>query len=96
MMNRIYQDIWNPLHNFFIPSFKLEDKIREGAKVIKKFQSPRTPYQRLMDSPTLTLEEKDRLKTLKKGVNPFTLRLELEAKLTEFRKEVALRKISAA
>ena len=96
MMNKIYQDIWNPLHNFFIPSFKLEEKVRDGAKIIKKFQSPRTPYQRLMESQTLTPTEKERLETLKKAANPFTLRLELEAKLTEFKNELALLKITAA
>ena len=95
-MNKIYQDIWNPLHNFFIPSFKLEEKVRDGAKIIKKFQSPRTPYQRLMESQTLTPTEKERLETLKKAANPFTLRLELEAKLTEFKNELALLKITAA
>ncbi len=32
--------------NFFQPSFKLADKRREGAKVIKRYRPPATPYAR--------------------------------------------------
>ena len=32
--------------NFFQPSFKLADKRREGAKVIKRYHPPATPYAR--------------------------------------------------
>ncbi|MET4324038.1 hypothetical protein ABIC02_007830 [Bradyrhizobium sp. RT5a] len=32
--------------NFFQPSFKLKEKRREGAKVIKRYHAPLTPYQR--------------------------------------------------
>jgi hypothetical protein len=33
--------------NFFQPSFKLKSKVREGAKVTKKYHVPATPYERL-------------------------------------------------
>ena len=33
--------------NFFQPSFKLKEKHRDGAKVIKRYHRPATPYQRL-------------------------------------------------
>ena len=32
--------------NFFQPSFKLAQKRREGAKVIKRYHPPATPYAR--------------------------------------------------
>ena len=32
--------------NFFQPSFKLKEKRREGAKVIKRYHRPSTPYER--------------------------------------------------
>ena len=32
--------------NFFQPSFKLKEKRREGAKVIKRYRPPSTPYER--------------------------------------------------
>jgi hypothetical protein len=31
--------------NFFQPSFKLKSKLREGAKVTKKYEIPATPYE---------------------------------------------------
>jgi hypothetical protein len=47
-MNEIYSQHWNPLHNFFLPSMKLKEKARIGAKVKKKYEIPKTPYERLM------------------------------------------------
>ena len=37
--------------NFFQPSFKLKDKRREGAKVIKRYHPPATPYARALAHP---------------------------------------------
>jgi len=34
--------------NFFQPSFKLAEKRREGAKVIKLYHDPSTPYERAL------------------------------------------------
>ncbi len=34
--------------NFFQPSFKLKEKRREGAKVIKRYHAPATPYERAL------------------------------------------------
>jgi hypothetical protein len=34
--------------NFFQPSFKLKEKHRDGAKVIKRYHRPATPHQRLL------------------------------------------------
>ena len=31
-MNDIYTNYWNPLQNYFLPSFKLKDKIRMGGE----------------------------------------------------------------
>jgi hypothetical protein len=36
---------------FFQPSFKLAMKRREGAKVIKRYHAPLTPYQRALGYP---------------------------------------------
>jgi hypothetical protein len=84
LMNEIYRDYWNPLQNFFIPTFKLESKIRIGARIVKKFGRPKTPYDRLMQSEHLSEERKERLKNMKKELNPFQLKTEMEAKLKIF------------
>ena len=40
--------------NFFQPSFKLKEKRREGAKVIKRYHAPSTPYERALAHPKVT------------------------------------------
>ena len=40
--------------NYFQPSFKLLEKIRDGAGVIKRYSPPATPCDRLMQGDTIT------------------------------------------
>jgi hypothetical protein len=84
LMNEIYRDCWNPLQNFFIPTFKLKEKTRIGARIVKKFGPPITPYDRLLQSPHLSAEMKNKLKEEKNSLNPFELKSDLEAKLKVF------------
>jgi hypothetical protein len=83
-MDEIYKTCWNPLQNFFLPTFKLKEKVRIGARIVKKFDPPQTPYDRLMKSAHLTEERKEKLRLTKKSLNPFHLKAELENKLGEF------------
>lgn len=89
MMNEIYQAYFNPLQNFFIPSQKLKSKEREGAKIRKKFESPKTPYQRLMESTYLSKLQKKKLKEQYKQKNPIFLSTQLKIKLKELHEYVA-------
>lgn len=84
LMNEIYQQYWNPLWNYFTPVMKLKSKERVGAKIVKKYDEPKTPYQRLLLSPDLSQEDKDRLKQRMAGLNPFHLKKQLDAKLKIF------------
>jgi hypothetical protein len=84
LMNTIYDDYWNPLLNYFIPTFKIKEKVRIGGKIKKKYDRPRTPYQRLMESDVLTEEAKIKLSETKKKLNPFELKAGLERKLEHF------------
>jgi hypothetical protein len=47
--------------NFFLPSMKLEEKQRQGSRVRKKYDDPKTPFQRLMDSPDIPETSKQKL-----------------------------------
>ena len=84
IMNDIYENYWNPLHNFFLPSQKLLEKKRVGSKIVKKHDQPRTPYERLIASPELSQEQKDQLSSLKALLNPIELAEGLERKLKTF------------
>jgi hypothetical protein len=51
LLNKLYTQEWRLFHNFFCPSVKLIDKERIGSKTVKHHDSPKTPYQRIMESP---------------------------------------------
>ena len=84
LMNEIYKDYWNPLQNFFLPTFKIKEKIRVGAQIKKKYDTPKTPYQRVLDSGVLNSYEKKVFMEKKAQLNPFELKAGLEVKLKEF------------
>lgn len=84
LMNEIYRDYWNPLNNFFLPSMKLKEKERNGARITKRYEEPMTPYQRLMLAPNLSEEKKSELKARFKSLNPFELKQGLEKRLDLF------------
>ena len=84
LMNDIYENYWNPLQNFFLPSFKLKEKIRVGARIQKKYDAPKTPYQRVIESGILSEGEVEALRRRKAELNPFKLKEGLEVKLKEF------------
>lgn len=83
-MNDIYKRLWNPLWNFFTPVMKLKTKIRIGAKIVKTYDDPTTPYQRLIASNTLEQKELEKLQAQFKTMNPFEMKKELDEKLKWF------------
>jgi len=83
-MNDIYKNYWNPLQNYFLPTFKLKEKLRVGVKIVKKYDKPKTSYQRVIESGVLTKQEEEKLRMKKQDLNPFELKAALEIKLKEF------------
>jgi hypothetical protein len=65
--------------NFFQPSFKLIEKRREGARVIKRYDTPATPCARLLASPTITEATKERLRSVQVALDPLRLLDEIRA-----------------
>ena len=72
-------------------SLKLVEKERIGGKLIKHHDEPKTPYQRIMDSGVLTVDQMNSLKHIFEGYNPFDLKKELEKQLKWFFKIVDVR-----
>jgi hypothetical protein len=91
MLNQLYEKEWRLLFNFFIPYVKLLDKTREGSKTFKKYDQPRTPYQRLKDCPDISEERKSQLKTQFESLNPVELIEIVRQKIKQIQK-VALQK----
>ena len=96
LMNEIYNEYWNPLQNFFIPSTKLLRKTRIGARIKKEFEPHKTPYQRLIDSGALSDDQKELLRARKQSLNPFELSKVLKLKLRQFFEQVQVTKVKSA
>lgn len=81
MLNDLYQGEWRYYLNFFIPSFKLIEKKRDGAKIIKKFSSPLTPFQRLLASDNIKATRKKELTKIFNSLDPFVLQKKMKNKI---------------
>jgi len=66
--------------NFFQPSFKLIAKERIGNKTIKRYDTAKTPYQRILERKDISLEVKARLMNLYLQLNPAKLRRSIDRK----------------
>lgn len=61
-------------------------KYREGSKYRRFYDSPKTPYQRLMESDHLTMKQKSDLQKRYESLDPIKLRRQLYRKIALFRK----------
>jgi len=75
-LNQLYQ-VLRLYTNFFHPSMKLLRRRREGSKVIKKYDKPQTPYQRLLGCEHLSAEAKYHLSELYETLNPAQLQIDI-------------------
>jgi hypothetical protein len=81
LMNDLYTKEWRLYHNFFMPSVKLLEKKLVDGKAVKRYDKPKTPYQRLLDSPHITASIKRSLKEQFETLNSFVLRKAIDRKL---------------
>lgn len=78
LLNEIYALLRLQI-NFFSPHQKLISKRREGAKVIKKYDTARTPYQRVMADERIPKKIKAALTRQYRTLNPAQIRREIIA-----------------
>lgn len=81
VLNELYREHWNPLANFFLPAMKLIRKTRIGARIRKEYDTPRTPYQRLLESADTSAERRAELRARYESLDPFALQEGLERAL---------------
>jgi hypothetical protein len=72
-INRLYE-AWDLLQNFFCPTLKLKSKTKIGSRYLRRYESPRTPCQRLLDCPVLNEALKTHLTERKLNINPLHLK----------------------
>lgn len=81
LMNDLYDNEISLLFNFFYPCIKLIDKVRIQSSIKKKYDKPQTPYQRLMASSCLSLDQKKNLQDKFITLDPFDLQKKIQKKL---------------
>ena len=82
--------------NYFQPSFKLKEKRREGARVIKRYHLPATPYERALAHPKLPKTIKRRLREAYRSLDPVALLAEIRAAQEELGQRIGKRGLAAA
>lgn len=83
-LNELYQRL-RLFTNFFQPVMKLKEKTRTGSQVKKTYDTPKTPCQRVLESPHIPKKAKQRLRKQYQTLNPAELKRaisRLQVKLT--------------
>ena len=60
---------------------KCVKKVKINSEYQRKFDKPKTPYQRVLDCPDIPNEKKDMLKKVHQTLNPFKLKRIIDKKL---------------
>jgi len=81
LMNDLYANELMLYHNFFKPSQKLISKTFLGSRMIRKFDKPLTPYERLLQSHHISKKKKQLLTQLFNSLNPIYLKKTIDEKI---------------
>ena len=84
ILNKLY-DISDLYDNFFIPSSKLEAKIKntKGRVIGRNHDKAKTPYQRLMESNLIDMEVKSKLKGIRDNLSMVDLKIKRDKLLDD-------------
>ena len=82
LLESIYKDL-RLYVNFFQPVLKLIGKERIGNQVIRKYDTARTPYQRVLEREDVSLARKAHLLNLYLRLNPAELRRRIDEKVAQ-------------
>jgi len=89
VLNELYEAL-RFFTNYFLPGVKLQEKLRIGAQVKKRYDTPRTPYERLLESPHIPVTMKEKLQQTYQALDPFELKRKityLQHRLQEVRRK---------
>lgn len=83
LVDELYEHAWLPLRNYFTPVMKLVSKQRVNGKVRKRYDTPATPCERLLNCAKVDRQTKSRLRKTRAQLDPMDLAEEVEARLKE-------------
>ena len=82
LLNKIWV-LQSQITNYFLPQQKLVSKVRDGAKVTKKYDRPTTPHRRADRHEAVTGEDKTILTDVLTGLNPAAIQRQIQALTAE-------------
>ena len=80
-MNGLYRQELRLWMNLYLPSVKLEKKVRVGAKVRRVYSPAQTPWERVLASGLVRAEQVEEWNQLRSTLDPFHLSQRIDAKL---------------
>jgi len=89
IINDLYRSELRLDKNFFQPLMKLKEKIRDKGKVHRKYDTPLTPYHRIMESEQIAQKTKEKLTQLYRTLNPAELKRGIDKKINRLFKTYA-------
>jgi hypothetical protein len=86
IINDLYRNELRLYKNFFQPVMRLESKERSKGHISRKYQTAKTPYKWLMDSPETPDYVKQKLEKIYAKLNPAELKRTIDLKLKKLAK----------
>lgn len=83
LLHRLYAGPLRDWQNFFQPTLKLREKVWVGARVIRRHDTARTPYQRVLESAHVPEHKKAALRQHYATLNPVRVKREIDAILEQ-------------
>jgi hypothetical protein len=81
IINDLYRNELRLYKNFFCPCMKLISKERINGKMYKKYDDPKTPYERVLESNEISDEVKTKLRKQYEELNPAELKRTIDKKI---------------
>lgn len=91
LMNELYSGPWRLYFNFFQPVMKCIEKKRIGSRYVRKYDQPKTPYQRALEHEDIPQSIKDELMKTYAELNPLVLRKKIDKLIIKIFKIARLR-----
>ena len=82
LLNKIWK-LQSKITNYFLAQQKLVSKVRDGAKITKKYDLPVTPHRRAERHTGVTTEDKTIMKDTHAGLNPAAIQRQIQALTAE-------------
>lgn len=77
-INALCKGALGQLQNHFLPTHKLEKKVRRNGRTIRVYGPAQTPLARVLAAAQVAVQKKEQLRTLHAGLNPFQLHRDIE------------------